>query len=98
MFVRKARAGADSYGNHWPGDGDVLDLPAAQATDLVSIPDGGFTIVDTSPAPVLPPAGDGEPDPEDEAVEVTEPAPAPAAAVTEPAPKRTGTRRPTRKA
>src|SRR5437588_9378044 len=50
VAVRKHRAGSDSFGHTWPGDGSVVDVPLDEAGQLVSIPDGGFSIVD-DPAP-----------------------------------------------
>jgi hypothetical protein len=100
VFVQKARAGSDSYGNHWPVDGHVLDLPTEQAVDLLSIPDGGFSAATAAePPPPPPPGGEADDDPADDTVpaEVLEPAPAAPTAVTEPAPKRTTTRKPARK-
>jgi hypothetical protein len=44
--VKKASAGADSYGNEWPDDGAIIEVTDDQAADLVAIPDGGFTVVD----------------------------------------------------
>jgi hypothetical protein len=41
--IRKARAGNDSFGNEWPEDGAVVDVPVEQAAELVAIPDGGFS-------------------------------------------------------
>lgn len=73
MFLRKAHAGADSYGNEWPHDGAVVEVDDAQGLDLLRIVDAGFSVAEP-----LPPTGS----------EVTEPAPPPATPVTEPAPRR----------
>ena len=77
-YIRKSRAGSDSFGNEWPVDGAVAEVPVHQATALLSIPDGGF-------AEVAPPAAaDPEDDPESRFSEVASDAP-----VSE-APKRRG--------
>jgi hypothetical protein len=90
VFVRKAQAGADSYGNRWPVDGHVLDLPRDQGIDLLAIPDGGFSEAPDYVPPADPDAGDdgdGGPD-GDKTTEIAEPAPPTPTAVTEPAPRR----------
>jgi hypothetical protein len=48
VHIRKARAGNDSYGNEWPEDDAVIDVPVEQAAVLMAIPDGGFS---EAPAP-----------------------------------------------
>jgi hypothetical protein len=48
VHIRKARAGNDSYGNEWPEDAAVIDIPVEQAAVLMAIPDGGFS---EAPAP-----------------------------------------------
>lgn len=58
--VRKALAGADSYGNTWPEDGSVVSVPYEQALDLIAIKDAGFTVVD--PEPTVEPATEAEPE------------------------------------
>jgi hypothetical protein len=42
-FIRKARAGNDSFGNSWPSDGAVVEVPPEQAVVLLSILDGQFS-------------------------------------------------------
>lgn len=51
VHIRKARAGNDSYGNEWPEDGAVVEVPVEQAAVLMAIPDGGFS---EAPAPKKP--------------------------------------------
>ena len=46
VLLRKARAGADSYGHIWPTDGAVIEVTYEQAMVLLAIPDGGFCVVD----------------------------------------------------
>lgn len=60
--VRKARAGASSFGYVWPHDGAVTEVPEDLARELCRIPDGGFTVVE-------PAAPDG---PADEATDIDE--------------------------
>jgi hypothetical protein len=48
VHIRKARAGNDSFGNEWPEDDAVVEVPAEQAAALMAIPDGGFS---EAPAP-----------------------------------------------
>jgi hypothetical protein len=76
--IRKARAGGDSFGNEWPTDGAIVEVPVHEATALLAIPDGGFSEVHA--APVV----DVEDDPEARFSEVADDAP-----VSE-APKRRG--------
>lgn len=45
-FVKKDRAGSDSFGNVWDKDGDVVETDDKHAELLVRIPDGGFTKVE----------------------------------------------------
>lgn len=75
--IRKERAGSDSFGNTWPVDGAVIEVPVHQATALLAVPDGGFSEVQAAPV-------DAEDDPENRFSEV-----APDSAVSE-APKRRG--------
>lgn len=64
--VRKALAGADSYGNTWPEDGSVVSVPYEQAVNLLVIKDAGFTLVDE-------PADEPEPEAAPEPVPATDP-------------------------
>lgn len=70
-LIRKERAGNDSFGNTWSGDGAVIEVDAEQAAALLAIDDGGFSEVtpdsDNQPEPeelseVDPDAPDGEPE------------------------------------
>lgn len=65
MFIRKARAGSDSFGHTWDTDGAVVEMPGDEGLVLLAIPDGGFTEV-AAPDKKTKPA---------EATPVTEPAP-----------------------
>lgn len=56
VWVKKNRAGSDSLGHVWPEDGAIVEVSAADAAKLLSIPDGGFS---EAPAP-----DGGEPDAE----------------------------------
>ena len=82
--VRKARAGTDSAGHHWPTDGAVIEVDPDHALVLARIPDGGFAIVETAePAENAEPAQQVEPDEPAEPAEPVEPVektPKPAAA------------------
>lgn len=61
MFIRKQRAGSDSYGHVWDADGAVVEVDDEQGLDLLRITDGGFTeVVPDAPASVTEP--DTEPD------------------------------------
>lgn len=72
MFIRKQRAGSDSYGHVWDCDGAVVEVDDSQGLDLLRIADGGFSEVDpggsaqvTEPEPVPEPvvepdAADGQ--------------------------------------
>jgi hypothetical protein len=51
-FIRKARAGNDSFGNCWPHDGAVIEVPPEQAGALLAIRDGQFS--EASPPTVEP--------------------------------------------
>lgn len=85
MLLRKARKGGDSYGNEWPHDGAVVDVPDGQAADLLSIADAGFTVANAEDAtPDEAPADE----PTGEPAELTEPAPADPAPVVEAKPAR----------
>lgn len=44
-FIRKSRAGNDSFGNSWPQDGAVVEVPPEQAMALLAIRDGQFSEV-----------------------------------------------------
>lgn len=50
VHVRKARAGTDSAGHHWPEDGVVIEVDVEHALVLTRIPDGGFDIVEAPEA------------------------------------------------
>jgi hypothetical protein len=39
VWIRKAHAGSDSFGNTWPTDGAVIDVPENEALALLAIPD-----------------------------------------------------------
>jgi hypothetical protein len=65
--IRKAQAGSDSFGNQWPTDGAIVEVPVHQATALLAIRDGGFS-------EVAPAAVDPEDDPESRFAEVDVPA------------------------
>lgn len=43
--LRRETAGTDSFGNVWPADGAVINVPDDQAAVLLRIPDGGITEV-----------------------------------------------------
>lgn len=43
--IRKTRAGNDSFGNSWPHDGAVVEVPPEQAAALLAIRDGQFSEV-----------------------------------------------------
>jgi predicted NAD/FAD-binding protein len=43
--LRRECAGVDSFGNVWPTDGAVIDVPDDQAIELLRIPDSGITEV-----------------------------------------------------
>lgn len=47
--LRKAKAGADSFGHTWPEDGAVVEVDYEQALTLMAIPDGGFTVAEAEP-------------------------------------------------
>lgn len=47
-FLKKAQAGADSFGHHWDSDGAIVEVTHDEALALLAIPDAGFTEV---PAP-----------------------------------------------
>lgn len=55
VAVQKRSAGGDSFGNYWPADGAIIDVPIEQAAVLVSIRDSGCTIVNEAPPIVDPP-------------------------------------------
>jgi hypothetical protein len=85
--VRKEVAGADSAGFVWPKDGAVVDVPYEHALLLVSIPDGGFSIVEPEEGfPEGYPAREPQDRTGEAPVRVVEPRPAPNAerAVVEP--------------
>ncbi|MGW2936074.1 hypothetical protein ACWDA7_30450 [Streptomyces sp. NPDC001156] len=43
--IRKERAGSDSFGNHWPEDGSVVEVEPEHVGPLLAIADGGFSEV-----------------------------------------------------
>jgi hypothetical protein len=47
--LRKASAGADSFGHTWPEDGSVVEVDYDQAMTLLAIPDAGFTVAEAQP-------------------------------------------------
>lgn len=61
VLVRKSRAGSDSLGHVWAHDGDVIDMPFADAQALLAIRDAGFEVVEPEPEPEIsespPPSG-----------------------------------------
>ena len=70
-WIRKNEPGADSLGHVWPEAGSVVEMPAEQAADLLSIQGAGFTEAEapakpakrskaTTPAPDDGKAGDDE--------------------------------------
>lgn len=95
--LRKRLAGSDSYGNVWPKDGSVVEVPYGQAMDLLAIPDGGFSVADTAATDAGPapdgPAAVTEPDPEPAMDEV---APEPEQPVAEAPAKKATARRTTK--
>ncbi|MCW2901277.1 MAG: hypothetical protein JWO67_3542 [Streptosporangiaceae bacterium] len=56
--IRKALAGNDSFGNEWPEDGAVVEVPENQADALMLIPDGGFS--EASAPKVTPKKNEGD--------------------------------------
>jgi hypothetical protein len=50
-FIRKARAGNDSFGNSWPSDGAVIEVAPEHAMALLAILDGQFSEVTPTAAP-----------------------------------------------
>lgn len=78
VHVRKARAGADSWGHTWPTDGAVIELDYDQALILLAIPDGGFSVADDTDAT----------NPDESPDALSEVTPDPDTALTEPAPRR----------
>jgi hypothetical protein len=57
--IRKERAGSDSFGNHWPKDGSVVEVEPEQVGPLLAIVDGGFSEVTPTGEE---PEDDGEPE------------------------------------
>lgn len=73
--LRKARAGSCSLGYTWPHDGSVVEVTNEHAHDLLSIPDGDYSVADAAPEPE-PAAAIEEPAPEAEVSEAPAPRPA----------------------
>lgn len=71
VHVRKARAGTDSAGHHWPEDGAMIEVPVEHALTLASIPDGGFTLVEQQALQPDEPASSSPPEPESDSDEAT---------------------------
>jgi hypothetical protein len=79
--LRKASAGADSFGHEWPEDGAVVEVDYDHAMALLAIPDGGFSVADQKDEPEI-----AEPDPGPEMSEVE---PEPDESATDTPPKKT---------
>lgn len=101
-FLQKRTAGSDSFGNHWPTDGAVVEVPDAQAVVLLAIRDSGFVdvgapavVVDTEPPSQeqgeTPPGT--EPDGPDPLLDPPAPEPEPEPEPKKAAPARSGGRR-----
>lgn len=85
VHLKKTRAGSDSWGHEWPGDGAVVEVEYDQAMALLAIPDGGFSVVD-NPEPEPESSSENTPEETEEVSEVA-PEPDPDA---KPAPRRGG--------
>jgi hypothetical protein len=46
VHIRKARAGSASTGYVWPEDGAIVPVDDYHAAELLTIPDGGFSIAE----------------------------------------------------
>jgi hypothetical protein len=88
--LRKAKAGADSFGHTWPEDGSVVGVDYDQALILMAIPDGGFSVAEAQPE-----AGPVEVVEPDLLPDLSEVAPEPEADAS-PAPAKRGPRRTTK--
>ena len=54
-WIRKNEPGADSLGHVWPEAGSVVEMPAEQAADLLSIQGAGFTEAEAPAKPARKP-------------------------------------------
>jgi hypothetical protein len=58
-WLRKEKAGGDSFGHVWPEDGSVIEVADDLVASLVEITDARISVVD-APEPVEEPDGDDD--------------------------------------
>jgi hypothetical protein len=88
MRVRKYNPGSSSHGHVWEEAGQILDIPAEDAADLMRVAPGEFEFVPDEPETPEDPPQDPEPeDPEDAGGPEDPESPATPEPVTEPEPQ-----------